>query len=193
MATPIAHSLAGLCCLGLVRVARSKDQVALTPATMLLAACAACLPDLDLVPSHLLTGNLARLHSGPTHSLGFAVLAAAVAYAVLWRSRHRLDLALVVALSVASHALIDLFTGPHLGASRSYGVPLLWPLVTDRLALPLTLFMGVKHGSVSIWFTWVNLRVALLEVLMFVPPSLLALLLSRKRAALAGQLDVRRS
>jgi membrane-bound metal-dependent hydrolase YbcI (DUF457 family) len=193
MATPIAHSLAGIACLELVRAARSKPGLELTPATLLLAASAACLPDFDLIPSHLLTGNLARLHGGPTHSLCFALLTGLVAHALLRRSRSRLELALVVTLAVASHTLIDLLTGPALGLTQSYGTPALWPLVGERLSLPVTLFMGVKHGSVSIWFTWVNLRVALLEIAMFAPPLLLALTLGRKRAALAGQLDVRGS
>lgn len=193
MATLIAHSLCGVACLELVRALRGRARVQVSPATLLLAVSAACLPDLDLIPSHLLTGNLARLHSGPTHSFGFALLAGAVAYAALRKVAHKVDLALVVMLAVTSHVLVDLATGPELGLSRSYGVPLFWPLDAERLKLPFTLFMGVKHGSVSIWFTWVNLRVALLEVAMFAPPLLLALALGRKRAPLTQQLDFRRS
>jgi inner membrane protein len=192
MATLIAHALAGLVTLAGVR-ALTGNRVELTPATLLLAACAGCLPDLDLVPSYLLTGHLARLHGGPTHSLAFALLAGVVAHLTLQRSAARRALALTVGLAVASHPMIDLFTGPALGLARSYGTPLFWPLHSDRISMPLTLFKGVKHGSVSIWFTWVNLRVALLEVAMFAPPALLALALSRKRVALPNQLDARGS
>lgn len=182
-----------MACFGIVQSARPKDGLELTPAVLLLAACAGCLPDLDMVPSQLLTGNLARLHGGPTHSLAFALLTALVTYVCLQRSPRKLALALAVGLAVSSHALIDLATGPHWGLSPSYGTPLFWPLVSERLSLPLTLFLGIKHGSVAIWFTWINLRVALTEAMVFVPPALLALTLSRKRAALAGQLGVRQS
>jgi membrane-bound metal-dependent hydrolase YbcI (DUF457 family) len=180
MATLIAHSLSGAICLSLVALLRPQSRVELTPATLVLCAAAGCVPDFDIASSYVATGSLTHLHSGPTHSLAFALLIGTALYLALKRTAARLELAFAAGLSTASHVLIDYCTGPHLGFSRTYGVPLLWPFTLERYALPFTLFRGVQHGSVAKWFTWPNLQVALIEFVLFLPVTVVILVLGRR-------------
>lgn len=182
MATPVAHASAGLACLALVSMALPEtSRSRLLPWTALACAFAACAPDLDIALSLLLTGSTTLLHSGPTHSLWFALLAGCIAWVACRRSPMRTPLALAIGLAVASHVLVDWLTGPQPGWHRSFGVPAFWPLLDERLHAPLTLFRGVRHGGIAIWFTPHNLGTAAIELLFAVPVGLLSLHVLRRR------------
>lgn len=88
-----------------------------------LGACLffAFLPDIDVVWSLLLTGNLFTLHRGFTHSLLFACIPL---FLYVFIRRQELLWGFYGALS---HIFLDLFdTG---------GVPLFWPISQQRIAL----------------------------------------------------------
>jgi inner membrane protein len=174
MATPIAHACAGLACLALVHLAAPGRISRPLPWPALACAFAACAPDLDIALSQLIAGNTTALHSGPTHSLGFALLVGVGAWILLPARPSRLALAAALGLAAATHVLIDFLTGPQVGLHRSFGVPVLWPLSDERLASPLTLFRGVKHGGVAIWFTAHNLTTAAIELIFAIPLAVLS-------------------
>lgn len=173
MATPLAHACAGLLAAALVH--RVSPLPAPWPRLALLAAFCACMPDLDIALSLWLTGSLTALHSGPTHTLAFALLAACVALLLARRSAHRRAIAAMVGLATASHVLVDYLTGPQVGLHRSYGVPALWPFVEERLKSPLTVFRGVKHGSIAGWFSPHNLTTAASELVLGIPMAWFAI------------------
>lgn len=181
MATPLAHAAAGLVCLALVQaVTRSHEPP--SPGRWLWCAVAGCAPDLDILVSWLFTGHLMTWHSGPTHTLAFAVAIGVLAAGLLPARRCRAAFAVSLGLAVASHVLVDYLTGPQWGWHPSYGVPAFWPWMTERLSSPLTLFRGVKHGSVAIWFTPHNLATAASELLFAIPALALSVAVLRRRS-----------
>jgi membrane-bound metal-dependent hydrolase YbcI (DUF457 family) len=169
MATPIAHASAGLACLALVHLALPGRLK--TPLTGAALACAfaACAPDLDIAVSLIATGHPTTWHSGPTHTVAFAALVGILAAWALRRRPGGLALALAIGLATASHVLVDFLTGPDWGWHRSFGVPAWWPWITERLTSPFTVFRGVKHGSVAIWFNAHNLTTAASELIFALP------------------------
>lgn len=116
--------------------------------------------DLDFVPG-LLLGDPGRFHHLYTHSIGFALLAGAVAAAVV--SRHRLEWGLLAAAAYASHLLLDYATHDP---SPPHGIPLLWPLLDGSFASPIPLLPRVLHSSVSV-FNLHNFAVSGLEFVLF--------------------------
>jgi len=182
MATPIAHACVGLACLALVRVLAPRSLPRPLPWQALACAFAACTPDLDILLSLIFTGSTTAWHSGPTHTLGFAALVGLSVWLALGtRNPSRSALAWAVGLATASHVLVDFLTGPQVGWYRSFGVPALWPWIAERLTSPFTLFRGVRHGGIAIWFTAHNMTTAAIELTFGVPLALLSLWLLKRR------------
>jgi inner membrane protein len=105
------------------------------PPLRLLVAGLACtvLPDADTLGRHLGVAALTLDHRGPTHSLAFAlVVAALLAWLgrAAWRDVPVRNAFLFLFACLASHALLDMATdgGP--------GIALLWPFADARLFLP---------------------------------------------------------
>lgn len=140
----------------------------ITPAHLLLFAFLANLPDVDMLASYALTGDVLSYHGGATHGIAFALGCAAI-LAMAGAKQGRLTVLAVFAAALLSHALIDSLTGPALGWHATRGMPLLWPLVDGRLSLPLTLFPGPRHDSWARLFTQHNLWVMGYELLVFTP------------------------
>jgi membrane-bound metal-dependent hydrolase YbcI (DUF457 family) len=145
-------------------------------------ASAGCAPDLDIVVSLLLTGSPKLLHSGPSHSFAFALLAFGIGYGLASRTKQPFDWAFLVGLGVASHVVVDWLTGPRPGLNPSWGLAVAWPLDDKRYGLPVTLFRGVKHGGFSILFSARNLKTALFELVIFLPLTVFLLRAWRARA-----------
>lgn len=197
MATPLAHALAGIMCTNLLCMARPKVPLWSKPAVLVLAAGLACAPDLDIAVGLLLVGDPSAYHSRATHSLVFALFVGALVLLVLragarwadarWRAwglrEASLPLAVLSTLATASHALIDTSTGPEPGHSTSYGTMLLWPFSVDRVRLPFTVFRGVRHGDLSVWFSRHNMQTLLVEFVTFTPVTLLTLWACKRRCA----------
>lgn len=182
MATPLAHAAAGIASFTLVRLAMPLPIGATARGLKLLAMGAACLPDLDLAVSWLLSGNMMRWHSGPSHSLAFALLCVVVS-ALLTTGRLRVAIAAIVGMAVTSHVVIDLITGPHWGLHQSFGVPALWPWIDERITSPFTIFRGVRHGGDLLWLSHHNLATAASELVFAIPLFIISLLLLRRNCS----------
>ena len=126
--------------------------------------CVANLADVDFIwwnGSGFTVSGL--FHHGFTHSLGFALIVAAVACGVA-RLRGRKDygrFALLTAVLYSSHVLADLLnvdTYPLNGI----GLPALWPFTDTYFIFPI--LPGISRDNL---FTLDNVKAVVLEVLLF--------------------------
>ncbi len=175
MATPLGHALSGIA----LGAALCPRLLATPHRDWLLFAMVALLPDLDFLPG-LLIGRPSLYHHGPSHSLGFAVLAgAAFALYGRWRGGSPWRWGLVSGLIYLLHVVIDAWT---LDTGPPYGVPLWWPLYSGYVYLQPSLLKDVKRGALD-WFTIAhNLRAVAWELLFWGPPALAALWLRHRRS-----------
>jgi membrane-bound metal-dependent hydrolase YbcI (DUF457 family) len=115
---------------------------------------ASLIPDVDLL-FRLVDGR--NHHNNETHSIGFALLAAVTAAAVLRLIRWKRPLVLALAVGAAwgSHVLLDLL---NLDTHPPIGLMALWPLSEGHYKSPVLLFLdigrtldwtAVRHNSVS--------------------------------------------
>jgi len=107
-----------------------------------------------------------------SHSLGaalvFGFLMASLAPGAL--SESYLRRALAFTGLYGSHLVLDLFA---VDRSLPYGEPLFWPLSSQVLISPWTLFLDVKHGpSWEAFINWANVRAVALEAAFLLPPVL---------------------
>jgi len=117
MATPVGHALIG------ATVARSLGVH--TRSGMLAAALGGCLPDIDLVVSHLLHGDPWRLHRKATHTPGFVMgvgmlagFAGLLGAGAVDGERDRVADAITGATIVGSHLLLDQRVLPYVSTPR---------------------------------------------------------------------------
>lgn len=154
MATPVGHMLVGA-----TASLASRPRISLRR-QLGVAAVIGAAPDLDFVPG-LLLGDPSRFHHGPSHSLAFALLAAAIAWLVVANDRWRW--ALVAGYAYASHLAVDALT---MDPSRPVGVQLFWPVSDAFVASPVRPLPRVLHSAVNV-INLHNFGVALLEVVVF--------------------------
>ena len=159
MASPIAHSFAGLWTFLLLAQrmkARLGNQWHNGLRRLCLLVLVANLADLDFVPE-LLSGK--DFHRGFSHSLLAAIIAAFV-FAGLWRiAKSFWASAGIYFIAYASHLLIDFFSGVELGWNHTAsGIPLFWPWPDKDFGSLLVLDYGVRHGSFAAIFSLANLR-----------------------------------
>jgi inner membrane protein len=162
MPSPLGHALGGLV---LGRLAAGRAAPVRLTATF---AVVGALPDLDL---------LVGAHSGPTHGLGAAVIAGAIAALVCRRRASRWRVAAAIAAAYASHTLLDWLSTD---TSAPYGIMALWPFSGDYYLSPYQVFLPVSRRY---WLldTWLmNLRAVLRELLLLGPPAWLAIWLARE-------------
>ncbi len=158
----MGHALAGLASGWLIRGNRIDEPDGRREAVLF--AGLGALADLDL---------LFGMHSGPTHGVGAALLAAAFAWSpwIPATARARLTLAVACILAYASHTLLD-----WLGSDTSppIGIMALWPLSREYYESSLHVFVAVSR---RIWqpgtFWMQNLTALMRELLILVPPLLL--------------------
>lgn len=129
---------------------------------------AALAPDLDLLLKFVDGRNH---HQAQSHSIGCALLAAALLWAFArWRHWPRPPaLALLVALAWVSHVLLD-----YLGSDTHppIGLMALWPISDSYFKFPWPLFMDI--GRTLTWETIRHNAVAVAwETLILLPPLLL--------------------
>lgn len=183
MSSTVGHALCGIACLLAARAASPPAASTFAgwywlPAFALLAN----VPDLDFLAGFVLYRDFHRFHSGPSHSLLFAVCAAALVSLALGSRRCWLAFPWIAA-ALVSHVLIDLFTGPVLGWQVSYGVPLWWPFDGARVRMPLTTFFGVEHSTLNDLLSWHNVKAMVTEIATFAPLVVLLWVWVRRRAA----------
>ncbi|MDO8413851.1 MAG: metal-dependent hydrolase, partial [Gallionellaceae bacterium] len=134
---------------------------------MMLFMGLANLPDIDFLIGYIVAADVHAFHQGPTHSVLFAVIAGCMA-ALIWRRNLSWGLsATVFTLTILSHDLVDIFTGPMLGLHPSYGVPLLWPFYIERVVAPVTLLPSIQHDTLARFLSWHNAAAMLYEVAVF--------------------------
>ncbi|HQT00506.1 MAG: hypothetical protein B7Y26_09250 [Hydrogenophilales bacterium 16-64-46] len=167
MSSTLGHALCGVTILAAAGSLSHGPFTRFDLRQVLLFAGLANLPDIDMLFSYLLTGHVLSYHGGVTHSLAFALL---VALGVASRVQSgRRSVFLLAGLVVASHSLIDSFTGAQLGWHPTRGMPLLWPFSDERFAMPVTLFPGPRHDTLNRLLDIHNLKVMAYELLFFSP------------------------
>jgi membrane-bound metal-dependent hydrolase YbcI (DUF457 family) len=177
MASPIAHSFAGLWTFVALR-GRTKTRLTAhwreyLPRLGVLIMVANA-PDLDLF-----LGN--ALHRGFTHSLTAAILISLVLSCLwrivpgFWRS------AILYFTAYSSHLLIDLFTGTKIGWTNSgFGMPLFWPW-SKTFSSPLILIFGIHHKDFAALFSLDNVWACTYETLTFGAVTVVASVLWKRK------------
>jgi membrane-bound metal-dependent hydrolase YbcI (DUF457 family) len=150
--SPIGHALGGIAAGW--RIVPRRDLAA----AAILAAVASA-PDLDL---------FFHGHRGPSHSVGAAMVAGAVAWAV---TRHP-QWALAVAFTWSSHVLLDWMSND---TRPPIGVMALWPFTREYYKAGFEIFPAVSRRYWLAEFWVYNLRAVLTEGLVMGPIALLVL------------------
>jgi membrane-bound metal-dependent hydrolase YbcI (DUF457 family) len=163
--SPVGHALGGL--IVHVLTARDRDErTSLGRAALLTAAATA--PDLDLV-FRFVDGR--NHHQAETHSIGAAVLAAVVVWAVARFRRRPRAAALGLATGAAwlSHLVLD-----YAGADTHppIGILALWPFERGYYKLPWPLFLDI--GRTLEWATLRHDALAVGWEILVLGPLLLA-------------------
>lgn len=127
------------------------------------------LPDVDMIARALgAPDNTPWGHRGMTHSLFFAALVGAAAFAITRRRRE----ALLFFLVCASHGALDMLDRGALG------VEYLWPLSAKNYFWPWRFLPGPPPGEQ--WLTAAGARVVVLGAMPFVPLFAAALVRRKK-------------
>jgi len=179
MPLPVAHGI-----LGASIVAASRPNLSLSRdwRPILLGGALAVVPDLDILFLWAL-GQDGEWHRSFSHSIVFA-LAAGLLVSML-RNSPQLKETLVFAAATASHGLLDTLT-----SKNAEGVKLLWPLahrfklgVFDYFDHPL----DPNYTPLAEFFSEI-FRVSLIELVIFTPVLLLALLINRSGSKALNEL-----
>lgn len=146
MPSPVGHGLAGL----MVHVLASHDRAELrSPARLALVVGAALAPDLDLLLRFVDGRNH---HDGQTHSVAFALGAAALAMVVARAARWARPSVLgwAVGLGWLSHLVLDYL---NVDTSPPVGIMAFWPLSHAFYKFPWPLFLDIGRT-----LTWATVR-----------------------------------
>jgi hypothetical protein len=168
MPSPIAHSLVG-----------AGAFLALTPETglkplsstlwekreeLLFFIALANLPDLDMVVGLLLHHNAETFHGLFSHSL-FGAILMALAASLIYPIGNGRKTFLVAFSLILLHDLMDFSASPNL-RDPGPGVSLFFPL-SERIASPLPIFLGIQHATIQQLISFHNLRAIGIELLEF--------------------------
>jgi membrane-bound metal-dependent hydrolase YbcI (DUF457 family) len=170
MPSPIGHALGGIAA-GWGRVPRRDMAGAAILAAVSLA------PDLDLLP-------VFQTHRGPSHSIGAAALAGAIA----WLITRRPAWAASVSLSWASHIVLDWMSND---TRPPLGVMALWPLTSEYYKAGFEVFPAVSRRYWLGEFWYYNAMAAAIELVLLLPVTLVVLSRYRSRARSSGRDDPR--
>jgi inner membrane protein len=160
MPSPIGHALGGVAAGWLAARPRTGRQALIVQAAVLATLGAA--PDLDL---------LVHDHRAATHSVGAAVLVAAIAAWRAWPigpTRTRVGIAAFAAW--LSHPLLDMVAAD---TSRPFGVMFLWPFSTAYFDSGWAIFAGIHRNWWEPTFWTHNLAAGLREVAVLGPVCML--------------------
>jgi hypothetical protein len=130
------------------------------------------LPDFDFLPG-VLIGEPAAFHHGVSHSFAFAVLFGALVFITLHLCGHKNVAAHASLLGTFAYGLHSVFDS----VSANNSVPLMWPLLTEKIGMNLNLFGHFHHGGLEdgIWSVvrWANLSPVIRELTILGIPVLL--------------------
>jgi inner membrane protein len=129
----------------------------------------ALLPDADVLGLALgLSDQGFWGHRGYSHTLAFAGLIAGAVFVLLRRRASSPGLAAVLAfVAVGSHGVLDAMT------YDSRGIAFFWPLLDERLTLPLRIIPNAPTGLE--YLSWRGVEVTTVELLYFLPVGAAAL------------------
>lgn len=174
MPSPLGHGLAGMAVHALTAKDASERR---DPWRLGLLVGVAAIPDVDLLFKYI---DGRPHHQGMTHSVGFALLAGFLAWAVarFTRKIRPLRAGFAVAAAYASHIALDYFSRD---THPPIGLRLLWPFRDGFYKSPYTIFMDI--GRELDWTTVVNnARAGLWEVVLLAPITWLAWRVTRRRS-----------
>lgn len=169
MPSPVGHSLAGLAISRLWHPSRSPKPPDWPSAFAIVVA--ANLPDIDTL-FYFLGDRSATFgwlaHRGPLHSLGAAVIIAALVFVVLRPNGVRFAgrWACLLGTVYASHIFLDYFNAD---TGRPYGVPMFWPISGAYHISPVTIFLNIEWRDTSTWISWHHLTAVIIEVAVLLP------------------------
>ncbi|MEO1583726.1 MAG: metal-dependent hydrolase [Planctomycetota bacterium] len=148
MPAPLAHGAVAFLGVPLVgqRPAAEPRLRTLLVVALVVFACGA--PDLDLIVGLLLIGDPFTHHGAFSHSLLAAPVFGGVFACLLRWLRPTVTLGRAWAVGAglyAVHVCMDALIYDTRGAA------LLWPILSDRFASPIVLFVGVEYGQ---WWRW---------------------------------------
>ncbi len=167
MPSPIGHALGGAAAGWLVQGARN-DRYWLRQATFF--ALVGMFPDIDL---------LFGWHSGPTHSIGAALIAGLATWALVSaRGRERFVLPLAVFAAYASHVLLDWLAED---ATPPLGVMALWPFSHEYFMSPVSIMPAISRRYWLPGFFAHNLRAVLFEIAVLGPIAAIVWVARRRR------------
>jgi len=181
MPSPVGHSIVGFA--GYRISARLNEPFGWRKLAFYLLAANA--PDLDFIPG-LLIGEPDRFHHGASHSLAFAVLFALV-FGLL------LHITKIDSIRWSFPVLLGLYLS-HLGldclsidTAEPYGMPLFWPMSRTYYTAGIAILPDIRRSNSSneffaSLFSAHNLRSVCVELLLFLPPALLANALKGRRS-----------
>ncbi|MEL6497046.1 MAG: metal-dependent hydrolase [Planctomycetota bacterium] len=148
MPSPIAHASIALIADSAIGD-RPRAEALWRRAAFGLAVVFACgAPDLDIIAGWVLIGDGFTHHGAYSHSFACAVIFGLVFAPIFrWlRPTIRIGRAIVLGWGLyAAHIVMDTLI------YDTRGVGLLWPLLPDRFASPIVLFVGVEYGQ---WWRW---------------------------------------
>ena len=158
--SPIGHALGALAAAWIVAPPDLRTRDGRTQAAILAAVAIA--PDLDL---------LIGRHSAESHSIGAAVLVAAIAALMRWPvARERWRIGLAVLLAWISHPLLDSFGQD---SSPPLGVMAFWPFSREYVHAPVQVFMPIWRRYWLAGFVSHNLLAVVRELLILGPLAVL--------------------
>jgi inner membrane protein len=170
VASAITHALVGAA-IGFITTSFAfADEPRLRRWFPLVTACAAVLPDLDVVMHAWVKYSHPFGHRGAFHSLGFYLLFAVSCGATSWFRGHRAVAIISLLAALLSHSLLDMLT------TGGLGIAILWPLSGRRWFFPWRP-IPVSPLSISSFFSVWGLRVLSVELKFALPLFAGALLL----------------
>lgn len=139
MTSPVGHGIAGIAGSLLLPAASARARFGL----LVLFVVSANAADFDFIPG-LLINDFNVFHRGPTHSISFAFIWAALVWVIARRFSPRpLLLASLAGAFYGSHLLLDYFGSD---TRAPFGIPLFWPFVEGHFIHDTPFFGGIKHG-----------------------------------------------
>jgi hypothetical protein len=162
MASPVAHALAGW---SLLLLARPRS---IGLRELAIAAFLTVLADFDLIAVFVVGHEGHYWHHTVTHTAAWSALAGLVLAAVSRLRRGRADWpqALLVALLVGSHCVVDYYT---IDRSFPHGIPVWWPLSVEFYVAAEPVFWNIQRGSLRDLVGWHNQRAMLSEAAILLP------------------------
>jgi len=188
MSSTVGHALCGVTCLLGATAIIPRGSFHFNWRGVALFMTLANLPDIDFLVGYLVASDAHAFHQGPTHCLLFAVVMGLLLGFVFRRRLGLWPATIAFTLTIVSHDVVDVFSGPAPGFNRSPGIALLWPFDTEMVSAPFTIFPGILHENLEQLVSLHNAIAMIYEAAVFLPLIALLLLWLAKRGRIAGRM-----